>query len=285
MWQPVIQSSVTLDNKSTNRFSRDTVQTQLIDQKAGSCHNDTTRAHVVEQSPMKVHYIAPLSDFSDQSASSAHDDSALLRSGFSSEQPPMCTLCGASFRRNAQLKAHMKQVHTRPPSQSSDASGEDNPCDQSDDSVKNSHVPAVRLFVNTAHAQTGNKQTNKALDQSLRISLMRQEHPDAKYPCKICGKKFSSTNVLYRHVRSIHACQPVRMCDEMERSRIRNGPETDKRRVHMCQVCNKGFTRGTILNQHLSAVHGVDEKRFYCDICSKEFKYKAHIYAHKKRKH
>ena len=92
------------------------------------------------------------------------------------------------------------------------------------------------------------------------------EHPNAKYPCDGCGKKFTLSGNMQTHRKSVHGV---------------GGVETFK-----CEVCLKVFKRKADLKTHLSSIHSLgDVKRFHCSFCSKVFTQRGSLRCHKRRVH
>ena len=111
---------------------------------------------------------------------------------------------------------------------------------------------AIGAHYDTAHAQSS--------------SRSRQEHPDARHECEVCGRKFTEKGSLKLHLSTIHGVGDVK--------------------TFQCDVCSRVFKEKGTLTNHLSQVHGIgDVKRFQCDICSRVFKRKADLNRHIQKQH
>ncbi|XP_077285964.1 uncharacterized protein LOC143911097 [Arctopsyche grandis] len=77
-----------------------------------------------------------------------------------------------------------------------------------------------------------------------------------KYPCGICGNKFTTKSAVLGHIRAVH----------------------EKLKRFVCDICGFTCSTGGELVQH-RAIHS-DEKLFQCSICSKRFKTSSNLKAH-----
>ena len=106
---------------------------------------------------------------------------------------------------------------------------------------------AISAHYDTAHAQSS--------------SSTKPEHPDARYECEVCGRKFTLKFNLKRHVATLHSVGDVK--------------------TFQCDVCSRVFKWKGALTRHFNIVHGVgDIKTFQCDICSRVFKHKSDLKRH-----
>ena len=114
----------------------------------------------------------------------------------------------------------------------------------------------------------------------------RPEHPDAKHPCAVCGRKFTEARSMRLHMRTVHGVGDVKTykCDVC--LKIFKRKDVLKRHLSLvhglgdiltfqCQLCSKVCSEKGNLTQHMAYVHGVRENMFYCDVCSDVFKRKA----------
>ena len=67
----------------------------------------------------------------------------------------------------------------------------------------------------------------------------RPEQHEAKYPCEICGKKFTQSGSMYKHVRTVHGVGDVK--------------------TYRCDVCSRVFKMKHHLTRHVSSAHGLDD--------------------------
>ncbi|KAJ8375769.1 hypothetical protein SKAU_G00063490 [Synaphobranchus kaupii] len=78
--------------------------------------------------------------------------------------------------------------------------------------------------------------------------------------CGICGKVFSESSSVRRHIRIHRGVKP-----------------------YECQLCNKAFRQGNQLKTHMRIHTG--EKPFQCDICDKSFSQKCQVVFHRRMHH
>lgn len=77
--------------------------------------------------------------------------------------------------------------------------------------------------------------------------------------CPKCARLFYYKNYFVFHYKDVHS----------------------QDRAEVCQFCGKVFKNARRLNSHI-LVHSVGEKRFKCEICSKEFNFSSDLLRHKR---
>ena len=148
-----------------------------------------------------------------------------------------------------------------------------------------SNQSVISAHFDTAHAQSNNRAP----------APPRPEHPDAKHPCEVCGRKFTQSCQMRVHMRTVHGVGDAKnfQCDVCskafnKKSNLKQHLATVHRlgdvSTFKCDVCTKVFTKCTQkgnLKKHLSAVHALgDVITFQCDLCSKVFKHKSGLKKH-----
>ena len=92
----------------------------------------------------------------------------------------------------------------------------------------------------SAHYDTAHAQSNR-----------RPEHPNARYECEVCSRKFTTKGNLKMHLSTVHGVGDVQ--------------------TFRCDICSKAFTQKSGLKDHIETVHN-SSSRFRCDICGRGFK-------------
>ena len=190
-----------------------------------------------------------LMTFSDESAISAHYDTAHAQRSSRREHPDAsyeCKVCGKKFTRMNILKRHLATVHS-----ADRARHECHDCGR-----KFTNKRKMKLHVRTAHKNGSKVRARRTVTQpksSLRSRVDAARAADApKYECEICAKTFNRRNNLSIHRNIAHGI--------------------DKGKRFLCNVCSQSFTRSTTLRRHLANIHGVgDVTNFQCDLCTKTF--------------
>ncbi|XP_076755032.1 uncharacterized protein LOC143425867 [Xylocopa sonorina] len=122
---------------------------------------------------------------------------------------------------------------------------------------------------------------DESLDSSSVNASVISDPGSTKNECDMCGKIFSNTANLKRHIRNIHKYGKAHVacthCSRMFKSKeIRNrhvANEHTKARTVQCPQCPKTFILRTHLNLHFRSVHSAKSYSgtHKCDICGKEF--------------
>lgn len=109
--------------------------------------------------------------------------------------------------------------------------------------------------------------------------------------CDKCGQGFAFEYLLKRHVEDkhlrsrnhkCHLCEKAFLKSQQLKEHIRSSHTSN--RPFKCEVegCGKTFSRSNVYRNH-SRVHAID--KFECDICSKQFSFKANLTTHKRNIH
>ena len=115
----------------------------------------------------------------------------------------------------------------------------------------------------------------------------------AKFSCPTCGKKFSQTSNMNRHVEEVHVKRLIWKCSLCNKSFVRlRGLERHESICNhkQCNICQVSFNHRDDLIEHKQNVHGESQQvcpaeTFQCSICKKSFSRKDKLNDHNKEVH
>ncbi|VDO92902.1 unnamed protein product [Soboliphyme baturini] len=112
---------------------------------------------------------------------------------------------------------------------------------------------------------------------------------DRKYPCHLCSRSFEKRDRLRIHILHVHEKHRPHMCTICGKTFSQSSSLNKHLRVHSgerpykCAYCNKAFTASSILRTHIRQHSG--EKPFKCKFCGKPFASHAAHDSHVRRTH
>lgn len=114
---------------------------------------------------------------------------------------------------------------------------------------------------------------------------VKSEHPEAKHPCKTCGKRFTSRAFLQRHSLS-HTGEKPHKCTMCERAFTRAETLRDHMKTHndeasviKCDLCNFECSNSQKLKRHMQQQHA-KHPRHTCSVCSYEGDTESEVLSH-----
>ncbi|XP_013397168.1 zinc finger protein 665 [Lingula anatina] len=176
-----------------------------------------------------------------------HDD---LQKHMEEVHNHICSICGESFSKMAELKKHRVKLHA--------------------EDVLKCHL-------------CGRTCPNRS---ALYKHILRH-NKDKKFVCEECGKAFTSQSTLYHHRRGLHSSEDnkpfhCKLClkkfnfsNSLKLHMLRHKGE----RPYKCELCVKTYLTSCHLKNHIQAVH-TNEKKYQCSTCGKSFPYENSLKLH-----
>ncbi|CAL1612255.1 unnamed protein product [Knipowitschia caucasica] len=236
-----------------------------------------------------------------------------LHEAFHQDSRPFeCFECGQSFTKQHRLDRHMKFHKRRRPRHREDAAQKEEAVEEKREggapqdahgrdaveklaagwdaqAVSPSAVITAtidQLLVGNSAAKFEEEQTEAVAENNTAEQLdltSCAENPE----CPVCGKTFSNTGNMTKHVRDIHGKKSF-FQPNLKKS-------LEFRHTHLqCAQCNQRFRFRSALSRHMDEAHGTPPsmqpqsnptKRFPCAICQKSFQFQSGLWRHKVNAH
>ncbi|KAI4883015.1 hypothetical protein NFI96_020596 [Prochilodus magdalenae] len=137
-------------------------------------------------------------------------------------------------------------------------------------------MPYSGYMVAESQHEISEAEENRDLNTSEECShLSSEDHKGLRsYPCTECGRTFSQSSSLYRHMR-MHTGERPFQCSQCDKTFIQSNAFKNHQRIHTgekpypCSDCGKNFRRMDSLRIHQRAHTG--EKPYKCSHCPKTF--------------
>ncbi|XP_071855823.1 uncharacterized protein [Bombus fervidus] len=174
-----------------------------------------------------------------------------------------CVICRSMFSSAGALEIHMKDHGIEDPNE------------------RNANISCVEYGAVQEDSQDSN---------SVNVSAI-SDPSDKKNVCDMCGKIFSNSANLKRHIRNIHnvirgniICAHCRRTFKSKESHDRHlatdHPKIAKS-IHQCSKCRKTFFFRANLNLHFETAHAQELGGHGCDICGKVFMEESSLKIHR----
>ena len=154
-----------------------------------------------------------------------------------------CEECDMHFNRKWNLKRHLREIHCM------EIEGSDHDDEDLSDFI----------------SSESEKDTDTESSDKGEMEPLGEDESDDEgntLNCKICGKRFTRTENLKRHVETVHA---------------------EKIKSIKCDICGASFTRFDNLKEHNDRAHIKETGKFSCKYCMKKFDRKFNQTRHEER--
>ncbi|XP_050076252.1 transcription factor grauzone-like [Anopheles maculipalpis] len=192
-----------------------------------------------------------------------------------------CELCDRTFKSKRYQLQHVAEQHA------DEQESKPFRCEQCE---KTFHTKRQRDAHRIAHEVTVCKLCGKTVNIRYLKKHIAQIHdaPSLAFMCDLCGKNFSSSLVLDRHIKQHQGIDTIEIVQcarcgkklrgkyNMQKHMQRMHLEVDQ--VHRCEVCGHESPNSIALVYHKKRVHSGDP--FACDQCGKRFKRKIYLTEH-----
>ncbi|XP_065086801.1 zinc finger protein 493-like [Ochlerotatus camptorhynchus] len=169
------------------------------------------------------------------------DEDRLIKEFFSLK----CDTCSESFETFKQLKTHAKKVHnTQAVLQ----------CCNKSFSFKRKMLFHINNHLKPCKCDECGKGFPDNQTLKVHYSARHMSSEEKPFKCEKCARSFQTEQILRTHLRR-H--------DQMD-----------------CPICKRSLSNMFTLKNHMAVVHN-DERKFMCDVCGKDFKYRGGLDSHR----
>ena len=242
--------------KNELAHNANTVDEGEKDHKCSFCDKSYFHAHSLKKHIRNVHENENSSESKIQIKNElAHNAAGEIRidTVHEGEKFHKCSVCGKSFAQSKNLKRHISIVH--------EIGEKNHKCSFCDNSYF--HERSLKKHIRNVHESKKNSETKIQIKEELADNTGEKLHEDEKvHKCSVCGKSFSQSKNLQRHIWIVH----------------------EKRKRHKCDICGKSFTQAYHMRSHISGFHK-GKKNQKCEFCSIEISNESSLRRHIKEMH
>ena len=109
------------------------------------------------------------------------------------------------------------------------------------------------------------------------MTVIKNQEGQRNYKCDSCGKSFTQSGDLNKHIKTLHEGQKNYKCDSCGKSFAQSGNLKihiktlhEGQRNFKCDSCGKSFTGSESLKKHIKTLHE-GQSNYKCDFCRKSF--------------